>query len=104
MNIPEKWCIKNCQEVGEWFNKQTASKTYTSEYHLTNSYLCSHNDLGEEISKVITRLSFAKFGIKTGFTEITIEQFREYVSKTTTTPVQQDYSYITKLLKILKIK
>lgn len=103
MNIPEKWCIKNCQEVGEWFNSRTDSKTYTGNHHLTYSYLCSHNDINEEISKVVSRLSFAERGIKTGFTEITIEQFREYVSKTST-PVQQNYKYLTKLLKTLKIK
>jgi hypothetical protein len=103
MNIPEKWCIKNCQEVGEWFNKYKDTLTYTSTAH-ENNYLHSHNKQGEEVWNNRCALSYSEFKPKTGFTEITIEQFREYISKTTTTPVQQDYKYLTKLLKTLKIK
>ena len=103
MNIPDKWCIKNCQEVGEWFNKYLPTKTYTSIHHLKSSYLHSHNQ--QEVS-VLTpggALNYAELQPRTDFAEITIEQFREYVSKTTI-PVKQNYSYLTKLLKKLKIK
>lgn len=103
MNIPEKWCIKNCQEVGEWFNKQKDTSIYTSSAAHEANYLHSHNKQEKTVWDDRCVLSYSEFKPKTGFTEITIEQFREYVSKTSI-PVQQDYKYLTKLLKTLKIK
>lgn len=109
MNIPEKWGIKHYDEVGEWFNKMLG-KVCSSYTGSSNDYLHSHNlddQCISEPTEYIKSFSYfrgAKGQVDVGFTEITIEQFREYVSKTTATPVQQDYSYITKLLKTLKIK
>jgi hypothetical protein len=98
--LPKKWCIKNCQEVGEWFNEQTNSKTYTSEFHLPN-YLHSYNDMGESVLTKRANKTFSK--TKPNFTEITIEQFREFIG-TSKTKQPEDYNYLIKILKKHGIK
>lgn len=106
MNIPEKWCIKNCQEVGKWFDDQRLLACY--EKNCLTDYLHCFNYPGAHITDMEhpqhVYSSYAQGQIRLNFTEITIEQFREYISKTTATPIQQDYKYLTKLLKTLKIK
>lgn len=106
MNIPEKWCIKNCQEVGKWFDKQRTVECYVIS--CLTDYLHCYNHPGAYITNAehlkYNYSSYAENYIREGYTEITIEQFREYISKTTTTPVQQDYKYLTKLLKTFNIK
>lgn len=95
MSIPEKWAIKNCLEVGEWFNEQTGSKTkaYTKSYHQLHSYLHSHNEHGEKLGEDLV-LTFAHTTVRPNFTEITIEQFREHVMEIT-----KNHDYLIPIFK-----
>lgn len=103
--LPDKWCIKNCLEVGEWFNKQMGEKCHSYETNF-EEYLHSHNTLnGSIIHKTGNYTAFSYFRATSpgkfdkDFTEITLEQFRKYVANT----FQEDYSYLIPIFKNLHI-
>lgn len=80
--LPEKWCIKNTSVIiGNWFNDKAATgqfQTYTSRDHM-NRYLHSHNGNNQPISKTVPK-SFSNHFKRPDFTELTLEQFTQYVA------------------------
>lgn len=77
--LPKKWCIKNTNNIiGKWFNEQIDGfSTYTNRIHM-NMYLHNHNIDGVKIGRNIRKALSHRF-IMSGFTEITLKQFKEYV-------------------------
>lgn len=89
--LPEKWCVKDCQEVTEY--SQTLKKQYGNE--ITDiGVLCvnlnSNNSEWEHINEL-------KDGKIKGYTLITFEQFKEYVLNKKSEP-----NNYTKLINMLK--
>ena len=104
-SLPDKWCIKNYLEVGEWFNKQMGEKCLSYEANF-EEYLHSYNEMdGSIVNKTGDYKRFSYFrAVPLGefdknFTEITLEQFRKYVVNIP----QEDYSYLIPIFKNLHI-
>lgn len=96
--LPKKWCInrRNLPEVCEWFNKNkqnTASHDYRMEL------------LGWYTHYPMIVLSHTKENVDSTYTEITFEQFEQYVlHKEVNTPIKEDYSYLINLFNKLGIR
>lgn len=70
--LPDRWCVKGCKEVIDWFNLKTNSKYYNGMSHIW--HFCYPNTDNGDGYKVGYHLT------KTG-TEITLEQFLKHVVK-----------------------
>ena len=98
-NLPPKWKIKNCKEVGEFYNEKCNSSCYSNlnEY----KYLTSHNQHDEyilESYRPVALFSKGDFNVP----EITIEQFRKHVLKLNDTQQETKEQNIMKNLSITK--
>lgn len=100
-SLPDKWCIKNCLEVGTWFDEQREIGCYV--VNCLEDYIHSHNLQDAKITDIEhprhDYSSYAQNFIREGFTEITLEQFRKYVVNTP----NEDYSYLIPIFKNLHI-
>ena len=92
--LPEKWAIKitsdNLEEVGNYYNRQ-GSSAYTNTDNI-GSYYVSHN-----LASAVSVMGKEKYGanftlgkVPFGSTEITTEQFREFVLGIKT-PVNEEF-------------
>lgn len=101
MSIPEKWAIKNCSEVGEWFDEMKGGKTY--RHNCLLEYLHSRNYADIEIiDKENPKQAYSSYAdpyIRKGFTEITLEQFRKYITGLKEIPSVENYEYLIPILK-----
>lgn len=69
--LPEKWAVKDCKEVSGWASKKFGSGNYVRE----NEYLNVKN-LGGRLQQ-----DYFFCQKKEGYTEITLDQFKQYVLK-----------------------
>jgi hypothetical protein len=75
--LPEKWCIKYSEEVGNFFNQKANTNCYINA-SFQKGFLHRYNITNEDILKGTNQgRSFYEAYIRKGYTEITIEQFRE---------------------------
>ena len=98
-NLPPKWKIKNCKEVGEFYDEKCRSKCYSDldKYE----YLPSHNQDDEyilESYRPSPTFSYGDFNVP----EITIEQFRKHVLKLNNTQQEIKEQNIMKNLSVTK--
>ena len=83
--IPKKWCIlrteENYKEVNEWFNKMYPDDTKDGiGYEFNGDYIYSENVF--ENAKHTPKVALStKAPNHNDFTEITTEQFREWILK-----------------------
>lgn len=80
--LPEKWCIacKDNIEARRYFDKNSTRDCYESNYNY--GYLHRFNAIDQDItSPGDLRASFHDTYIRTGYTEITFDQFKELVLK-----------------------
>lgn len=74
--FPEKWCVENCEEVGEWLNTVTKTSVYTELKILIGwGYLCFPS-----IQCYNTNTHLYNF-IPKDYTLITLEQWRNHYKK-----------------------
>lgn len=98
-SLPPKWKIKNCEEVGEFYDKRCGSVCYSDldDYE----YLPSHNWQDEyilESCRPVATFSNGDFNVP----EITIEQFRKHVLKLNNTQQETKEQNIMKNLSVTK--
>jgi hypothetical protein len=82
--LPKKWCIKLCNSgiIGKWFDKQSTNLCYENWDENKTGYLNRYNGRKEDIhNSGDLYASFHSSDIKSGYTEITLEQFKKYVMK-----------------------
>ena len=97
-SLPPKWKIKNCKEVGEFYDKKCGSMRY---FDLTeHKYLPSHNGSGISILSKEPNCNFSQGDFNVP--EITIEQFRKHVLKLNNTQQETKEQNIMKNLSITK--
>lgn len=98
-SLPKKWKIKNCKEVGEFYDEKCGSKCYSE---LANhEYLPSHNWENKHILESYSpspTFSMGDFNVP----EITIEQFRKHVLKLNNTQQETKHQPTMKNLSITK--
>lgn len=98
-NLPPKWKIKNCKEVGEFYDKKCGSECYSDlDKH---EYLPSHNWEDKYILESCMpnpTFSMGDFNVP----EITIEQFRKHVLKLNDTQQKTKEQITMKNLSITK--
>ena len=96
--LPPKWKIKNCKEVGEFYDEKCGSECYydLNEY----KYLPSHNGSGISILSKEPNCNFSSGDFHVP--EITIEQFRKHVLKLNDTQQETKEQITMKNLSITK--
>ena len=94
--LPAKWCIKVTNEnkgiLGEW---RTDGELGGRNYNNLEIPFYLHTPMEE-------RDGYNKQGITSGYSEISFEEFEQYVLNKTV--VNEDMSYLDKLLKRWNIK
>lgn len=70
--LPKNWCIKGCKELGEWQVKDKGNKCSHKLHYSVFYYTSNNNEL------IIWRHNNNPFD---GFTEITFQQFKEFILK-----------------------
>lgn len=95
--LPEKWCIKNTEFlIGQFFNSKIKVSCYTEISH-KDCYLHSLDNEGSNILTENLNASVSYRIIKTGFTEITFDQFKKYILKEENKPVIIAQSHLDQL-------
>jgi hypothetical protein len=85
--LPEKWCIKTERNdigrlIGKWFGDQSSNGCYVNS--CLGEYYHSHNlEYQSILNKGYLSASYANYEPKPGYTEITFDQFKQYVLKDT---------------------
>jgi len=74
--LPEKWCVKDCEEVNKWASEQFK---YSCNIIYDHSYL--YIDQSKFPHNSCYRFASIAYGKEHGYTEITFEQFKEHVLK-----------------------
>jgi len=89
MIVPKKWCIKGCVELEEWGRKKENSGVNCAFSFPYYYYTFDPN---------LLIWSYSEQGLKVkNYTEITFEQFQQYILK----EKSQDYSYLIPIIKKL---
>lgn len=98
--LPEKWCIlaDGYGDIGKYFNKQSAGKCYTYELGYYHRFNDGNQDItiGGNLNK-----SFHKYNIKKHYVEITFEQFKKYVLKSTEEPKDESKEVIPEYVECI---